>query len=99
MNGVEYSDSQFIIEQLSKQFKVSLPGNSSKSIARAFLKTTEESLFWCYELQRFVYSSFEETRRSCGIPALFSLVNRNKMKQFTYCQGYGRHTEQEGTFY
>jgi len=75
-----------------------MPGNSSKSIARAFLKTTEESLFWCYELQRFVYSSFEETWRSCGIPTLFVFITRNKMKKFSYCQGYGRHTEQEGSF-
>lgn len=49
INGVQIADSQFIIEHLSKKLNKDLSqylSDSDRGIERAFLKMTEESLFW-----------------------------------------------------
>ena len=49
MNGVAVPDSQFAIEFIKKKFGVDANKNLSeddKAVARAFLKLTEENLYW-----------------------------------------------------
>ena len=49
LNGEEMADSQFCIEYLSKKNKIDLNAHLSPTdaaVARAFLKMTDESMFW-----------------------------------------------------
>ncbi len=67
---------------------------TEKAIERAFIKMTEESLFWCMALHRF---QFEPKTEESGIPKLFLLVAGRKLGKKAKAQGYGLHSKEEGT--
>jgi hypothetical protein len=97
-NGEDIPDSQFCIEYLGKKFDKDLSKPFSardQGAARAFLKMTEESLFWISGLDRFV---FHPNPSRFGLPASFLLLKMmaRRYRKTTFYQGYGRHTEEEG---
>ena len=68
LNGQIYSDSQFCIDFLASKYEKDLSKHLSiteKAIERAFIKLTEESLFWCMALHRF---KFDPKTEESGIP-------------------------------
>lgn len=95
LNGVNYADSQFIIDFLSKQRSIDLNRNltqEQKAIARAFLKLGEESLKWAASLQRAVYAP------DCKVSGLsfFELFFASYLiKKRAKAQGFGRRTKEE----
>lgn len=94
-NGEDIADSQFCIEFLSKKFNVNFASNFSAAengIARAFLKMTEESLFWNVVLNRFVY---EQDPQSAGIPSIAYYYFKSAVSKKTKAQGYGLHSFEE----
>lgn len=98
-NGQAYSDSQFIIEFLNKEFNVDLSKHltaKEKAIAHSMRKMTEESLYWTFIMNRWVQSYGDPTISRL---ATLSGLDLWKLKMATsvmsYFQGYGRHTEEE----
>ena len=94
-NGVDYADSQFIIEFLSKEFGKHLNARldvKQAAIARCALKTCEESIRWCGVLHRFVYSGDPSV---VGLPSIAMKIMKSRTLSYTYGQGYGRHTKEE----
>lgn len=99
LNGKVYSDSQFIIEFLNKEFNVNLSKHltpKEKAVARSMFKMSEESLYWAFILSRWVYSY--------GDPTILNIAPFNRyilwrikfhVARMCYYQGYGRHTEAE----
>lgn len=98
LDGQAVADSQFCINFLNKKFDVDLNKGLSqkdKSIARAFQKLAEESLYWVISLYRFVFMVNKNWLTEAGIPSWFTWYLRRRALKQTWEQGYGRHTREE----
>ncbi|CAF0823443.1 unnamed protein product [Brachionus calyciflorus] len=95
LNNIEYHDSQFIIEHLSKVYEKNLTEQLSKkdkAIGRAILKLLEESLKWTIYYHRFMVGK----PFHIGIPwILVKTIFKPIIKKSLFLQGYGRHSPEE----
>jgi hypothetical protein len=95
LNGEEMADSQFIMDSLSVKYGRDLSKNlsdSEKGIERAYMKLTEESLFWCMALQRFIY---EPNPDHSGLSKAILLYAGWNVGKRSKAHGYGLHSREE----
>ncbi|XP_033733074.1 failed axon connections homolog [Pecten maximus] len=97
-NGEEVSDSEFILEFLSKEKDFDLYRDLTPEhigIGRAFQKMAEENTYWCFVADRWVLDKTKTALKESGIPRF--LWGRMQKKVWTqiHAQGIGRHTPEE----
>ena len=93
-NGEDVSDSQFCIEYLSKKLDKDLSSSLTsleKATARAIFKMCDYSLFYCMNLDVYVYGPSSEN----DLPWYLKSYYRRIAKQRATVQGYGTHTKEE----
>ncbi|XP_060564136.1 failed axon connections homolog isoform X2 [Ruditapes philippinarum] len=101
VNGQAIPDSQFAIEFIKKKFGVDSNINLSeddKAVARAFLKLTEENLYWTMCIEMFG-DNLEPVKtvipyRGFKLWLTVTLLRRALAKQ-TWGHGIGRHSKDE----
>ncbi|XP_045188690.2 failed axon connections homolog [Mercenaria mercenaria] len=101
LNGKAVADSQLAIEFLKKKFGVDADGHlteGDKAVARAFLKLTEENLYWTMCIEMFG-DNLEPVKtvipyRGFKLWLTVTLLRRALGKQ-TWGHGIGRHTKDE----
>ncbi|XP_060068109.1 failed axon connections homolog [Ylistrum balloti] len=97
-NGEEVSDTEFILEFLSKKKRFDLyRGLTSEQIAvgRAFQKMIEENSYWCVLTERWVHEKSYAIQKAIGVPRYLWGTLQRQMKKMVYVQGMGRHTPEE----
>ncbi|KAI0222593.1 Failed axon connections-like [Lamellibrachia satsuma] len=98
-NGVDVADTQFCIEYLNKQFSVDLNKDLSsveRSTARAFQKMTEEHLYWCGALWKWVYDTdWTFLKEAIPVSGFMLMLISWSVRKATHGQGLGRHSQEE----
>ncbi|XP_067666081.1 failed axon connections homolog [Haliotis asinina] len=100
-NGQAVADSTLCIEFLNKKLGVNLNRNLSpadRGVAQAMQVMVEEHMYWCRVLFRWVYNNDKSILIKAFKLGTFRLWSiQRKLKNVTWSQGLGRHTEEEVT--
>ncbi|XP_052274676.1 failed axon connections homolog isoform X2 [Dreissena polymorpha] len=101
LNGVVVADSQLCIEYLKKKFDLDPDSHitaQDKAIGRAFLKLTEENLYWTMCIETFG-RNFEAVKKVIPYSPLKKFFTLTYLKFIialeVWGHGIGRHTEEE----
>ncbi|OWF39913.1 failed axon connections homolog [Mizuhopecten yessoensis] len=97
-NGEEVSDSEFILEFLSKEKNFDMhKGLTAEQIGvgRAFQKMAEENTYWCFVADRWVLDKNNTALKEFGIPRYLWGRMQGKIRTMIHAQGLGRHTPEE----
>lgn len=101
LNGEDISDSQLIIEFLSKKFNKDFSAHltaEERAISRALRIMLEDHFYWVGVLNRWVYSKGSNLPDIVEFPfalrVMIPFICKDLKKQ-AYCQGMGRHTKTE----
>ncbi|XP_021340554.1 failed axon connections homolog [Mizuhopecten yessoensis] len=93
-NGEEVSDSEYILEFLSKEKNFDLHRGLTQEqigIGRAFQKMAEENTYWCFMADRLVLDENNIGLKELKVPRIFWRLYKSKVWKQLYAQGIGRH--------
>jgi len=101
LNGEDISDSQLIIEALSKKFNKDFSSHltaQERAVARALQIMMEEHFYWGLVLSRWVYNKGKSIPDIMEFPLILRLMIPRickKLERASFDQGMGRHTKAE----
>ncbi|XP_069119527.1 failed axon connections homolog [Argopecten irradians] len=97
-NGEEVSDSEFILEFLSKEKGFNLHKNLTEEqigIGRAFQKMAEENTYWCFVADRWVLDKTKTGLKEFNMPRFLWGRFQKKVWVQIRAQGVGRHSPED----
>ncbi len=108
VNSKDVEDSQVVVEYFAKELGKDLDDHLSeeqKATSRSIRIMTEEHLYWCVVLERWIYDDCKDTAKIFP-PSLFPgflpkskyrtflKLNKSAVKKQTHGQGLGRHDKE-----